>query len=149
MKARNDIGTRAASAWYRQPVLWLGAFVFVISLAGCVWLIVVSVRCYGWGGPWADRGGFDMLGTAASGLAMLEGVNGVPSVPPTALINDYVTGYMGAAGATAALIRRANPAGRLSRPSGSTTTSAACQLPLHSSAAAAPCNSGARAANIA
>lgn len=44
MKARNDIGTRAASVWYRQPVLWLGAFVFVISLAGCVWLIVVSVR---------------------------------------------------------------------------------------------------------
>ena len=44
MKARDDIGTRAASAWYRQPVLWLGAFVFVASLAGCVWLIVVSVR---------------------------------------------------------------------------------------------------------
>jgi len=44
MKARNDIGSHAASAWYRQPVLWLGAFIFVASLAGCVWLIVVSVR---------------------------------------------------------------------------------------------------------
>jgi len=44
MKASHDIGARAASAWYRQPVLWLGAFVFVASLAGCVWLIVVSVR---------------------------------------------------------------------------------------------------------
>ena len=74
-------------------------------------IIVVSVRCYGWGGPWAERGGFDMLGTAASGLALLEGANGVPSVPPTALINDYVTGYMGAAGATAALIRRAKEGG--------------------------------------
>lgn len=74
-------------------------------------IIVVSVRCYGWGGPWAERGGFDMLGTAASGLAMLEGVNGIPSVPPTALINDYVTGYLGAAGATAALIRRAKEGG--------------------------------------
>jgi crotonobetainyl-CoA:carnitine CoA-transferase CaiB-like acyl-CoA transferase len=74
-------------------------------------IIVVSVRCYGWGGPWADRGGFDMLGTAASGLAMLEGVDGVPSMPPTALINDYVTGYMGAAGAAAALIRRAKEGG--------------------------------------
>ena len=52
-----------------------------------------------------------MLGTAASGLAMLEGADGIPSVPPTALINDYVTGYLGAAGATAALIRRAKEGG--------------------------------------
>ncbi|HXX68536.1 MAG TPA: CoA transferase [Polyangiaceae bacterium] len=74
-------------------------------------IVVVSVRCYGWGGPWADRGGFDMLGTAASGLAMLEGIDGVPAVPPTALINDYVTGYMGAAGAAAALLRRAREGG--------------------------------------
>jgi crotonobetainyl-CoA:carnitine CoA-transferase CaiB-like acyl-CoA transferase len=74
-------------------------------------IIVVSVRCYGWGGPWFDRGGFDMLGTAASGLAMLEGTNGVPSMPPTGLINDYITGYMGAAGATAALLKRAKEGG--------------------------------------
>ena len=33
-----------ASAWYHQPVLWLGVVVFVASIAGCVWLIVVSVR---------------------------------------------------------------------------------------------------------
>ena len=74
-------------------------------------IIVVSVRCYGWDGPWFDRGGFDMLGTAASGLAMLEGANGMPSMPPTGLINDYVTGYMGAAGATAALLKRAKEGG--------------------------------------
>ena len=52
-----------------------------------------------------------MLGTAASGLAMLEGADGKPSMPPTALINDYVTGYLGAAGAAAALIRRAKEGG--------------------------------------
>ena len=74
-------------------------------------VIVVSVRCYGWGGPWFDRGGFDMLGSAASGLAMLEGTNGMPSMPPTGLINDYITGYMGAAGATAALLKRAREGG--------------------------------------
>ena len=74
-------------------------------------IIVVNVRCYGWDGPWFDRGGFDMLGTAASGLAMLEGLSGVPAMPPTALINDYITGYMGAAGATAALLRRAKDGG--------------------------------------
>ncbi len=74
-------------------------------------IVVVSVRCYGWGGPWSDRGGFDMLGSASSGVAMAEGENGKPSMPPTALINDYVTGYMGAAGATAALVRRAKEGG--------------------------------------
>jgi crotonobetainyl-CoA:carnitine CoA-transferase CaiB-like acyl-CoA transferase len=74
-------------------------------------IVVVSVRCYGWGGPWSERGGFDMLGSAAAGVAMAEGENGKPSVPPTALINDYVTGYMGAAGATAALVRRAKEGG--------------------------------------
>jgi crotonobetainyl-CoA:carnitine CoA-transferase CaiB-like acyl-CoA transferase len=74
-------------------------------------IIVVSVRCYGWGGPWFNRGGFDMLGSAASGLAMLEGKNGAPSMPPTALINDYITGYMGAAGAAAALLKRAREGG--------------------------------------
>ncbi len=74
-------------------------------------IVVVSVRCYGWGGPWSSRGGFDMLGSAAAGVAMAEGENGKPSVPPTALINDYVTGYMGAAGAAAALVRRAKEGG--------------------------------------
>ena len=74
-------------------------------------IIVVSVRCYGWGGPWFDRGGFDMLGTAASGLAMLEGVDGVPSMPPTGMLNDYITGYLGTAGATAALLKRAKEGG--------------------------------------
>ncbi len=74
-------------------------------------IVVVSVRCYGWGGPWSNRGGFDMLGSSASGVAMAEGENGKPSMPPTALINDYVTGYMGAAGATAALVRRAREGG--------------------------------------
>jgi hypothetical protein len=42
---------------------------------------------------------------------MLEGTNGIRSLPPTALINDYVTVYLGAAAATAALIRRAKEGG--------------------------------------
>ncbi|MDW2981582.1 MAG: hypothetical protein WBG81_03355 [Rhodanobacter sp.] len=44
MKAGNDIVARTASAWYRQPVLWLGAFIFVASLAGCVWIIVLGAN---------------------------------------------------------------------------------------------------------
>jgi hypothetical protein len=32
------------SAWYQQPVLWLGIAVFVGSLAGCVWMITLAVQ---------------------------------------------------------------------------------------------------------
>jgi hypothetical protein len=44
MTTSNDNAAHAGSAWYHQPVLWLGIAVFVASLAGCVWLIVVSIR---------------------------------------------------------------------------------------------------------
>ncbi len=44
MMTSNDNTRHAGSAWYHQPVLWLGIAVFAASLAGCVWLIVVSVR---------------------------------------------------------------------------------------------------------
>lgn len=30
--------------WYRQPVLWLGVLTFVASMAGCVWILVVSMH---------------------------------------------------------------------------------------------------------
>ncbi|WP_427919187.1 CoA transferase [Streptomyces sp. cg40] len=70
-------------------------------------LISVSVTCYGSTGPWAERGGFDMNGSAASGLMALEGTPEAPRLPVTGMINDFITGYMGAAGATAALHRRA------------------------------------------
>ncbi|HET7266640.1 MAG TPA: hypothetical protein VFJ15_00865 [Oleiagrimonas sp.] len=40
---RTDIGQRD-SAWYRQPVAWLGALVFMSLLAGCVWTIVIATR---------------------------------------------------------------------------------------------------------
>jgi hypothetical protein len=33
---------RDPDAWYRQPVLWVGAAVFVASLLGCVAMIVVA-----------------------------------------------------------------------------------------------------------
>jgi crotonobetainyl-CoA:carnitine CoA-transferase CaiB-like acyl-CoA transferase len=70
-------------------------------------LVYVSVTCYGSTGPWAQRGGFDMNGSAASGLMTTEGSEAEPKLPVTGLINDYITGYMGAIGATAALVKRA------------------------------------------
>ena len=42
MATSPDRTARTASAWYRQPVLWLGVFVFVASLAGCVWIIMLG-----------------------------------------------------------------------------------------------------------
>jgi crotonobetainyl-CoA:carnitine CoA-transferase CaiB-like acyl-CoA transferase len=74
-------------------------------------LVYVSVTCYGSTGPWAQRGGFDMNGSAASGLMTIEGTESEPRLPVTALINDYITGYMGAIGATAALVKRATEGG--------------------------------------
>jgi crotonobetainyl-CoA:carnitine CoA-transferase CaiB-like acyl-CoA transferase len=74
-------------------------------------LTYVSVTCYGSTGPWARRGGFDMNGSAASGLMTTEGRDGEPKLPVTGLINDYITGYMGAIGATAALVKRATEGG--------------------------------------
>jgi crotonobetainyl-CoA:carnitine CoA-transferase CaiB-like acyl-CoA transferase len=77
----------------------------------CPGLVYVSVTCYGSTGPWSQRGGFDMNGSAASGLMTIEGSDSEPRLPVTALINDYVTGYMGAIGATAALVKRATEGG--------------------------------------
>ncbi len=74
-------------------------------------LVYVSVTCYGSRGPWAERGGFDMNGSAASGLMTMEGSAAEPRLPITGMINDYITGYLGAAGASAALVKRATEGG--------------------------------------
>jgi crotonobetainyl-CoA:carnitine CoA-transferase CaiB-like acyl-CoA transferase len=74
-------------------------------------IITVSVSCYGTGGPWASRGGFDMNGSAAAGLMAVEGTPENPRLPITGLINDFITGYMGAIGATAAIVRQATEGG--------------------------------------
>jgi hypothetical protein len=34
----------ARTSWYRQPFVWLGVTLFVASLAGCVWIIVVAAH---------------------------------------------------------------------------------------------------------
>ncbi|RMI28360.1 CoA transferase [Nocardia stercoris] len=74
-------------------------------------IVVVSVTCYGSEGPWRNRGGFDMNGSAASGLMTLEGTLEDPQLPVTGMINDFITGYLGAVGALAALNKRATEGG--------------------------------------
>ena len=50
-------------------------------------LIISHVRCFGTGGPWANRAGFDMQGSAASGLMSYCG-NGPlkPAWPPGSVL---------------------------------------------------------------
>jgi crotonobetainyl-CoA:carnitine CoA-transferase CaiB-like acyl-CoA transferase len=74
-------------------------------------LVHVSVTCYGSAGPWANRGGFDMNGSAASGLMVIEGGPDHPQLPSTGLINDFITGYMGALGAAAGLLKQQTEGG--------------------------------------
>lgn len=72
--------------------------------------VVVDYHCWGSGSAWRDRGGFDQLACSATGFALEEG-EGVPALPPTQLLNDYLAAYLGAAGAVAALRRRATEGG--------------------------------------
>ncbi|TAL85240.1 MAG: hypothetical protein EPN74_08790 [Rhodanobacter sp.] len=44
MPARSDRTSPGSACWYRQPVLWLGMAVLAASLAGCIWLIALSMR---------------------------------------------------------------------------------------------------------
>jgi crotonobetainyl-CoA:carnitine CoA-transferase CaiB-like acyl-CoA transferase len=74
-------------------------------------IIYLSLRCYGWDGPWCNRGGFDMEGLTVSGYTMQEGHAGLPAFPPTLVLNDYIAGYFGASGIMAALRRRAKEGG--------------------------------------
>jgi crotonobetainyl-CoA:carnitine CoA-transferase CaiB-like acyl-CoA transferase len=74
-------------------------------------IIYCSVRCYGYDGPWANRRGFDMEALCVSGFTFNEGTPDHPRFPPTHVMNDYIAGYMGATGVTAALIRRAREGG--------------------------------------
>ncbi len=82
-------------------------------------IIYVSVSCYGSEGPWAERRGWEQLAQSATGIAHEQGVfaaqqNGLrdpqPALIPAAAC-DYITGYLAAAGAAAALLRRIREGG--------------------------------------
>jgi crotonobetainyl-CoA:carnitine CoA-transferase CaiB-like acyl-CoA transferase len=76
-------------------------------------IIYLSVRCYSWDGPWWERPGFDMEALTVSGYTIAEAGGGghKPSFPPTMVLNDFIAGYLGAAGIIAALRRRAREGG--------------------------------------
>lgn len=40
----NNNSASPRDAWYRQPILWLGAAILVAALAACIWTIVIAYR---------------------------------------------------------------------------------------------------------
>ena len=73
-------------------------------------IVYLSCRAYGWEGPWWNRAAFDMEALTVTGFTLAEG-RGTPRFPPTMVLNDYISGYIGAAGIIAALRRRAKEGG--------------------------------------
>jgi crotonobetainyl-CoA:carnitine CoA-transferase CaiB-like acyl-CoA transferase len=76
-------------------------------------IVYVSLSAWGATGPWAERRGFDSIVQAVSGMAALQGrgaADGRPKLLPVSAI-DYVSGYLMAFGAMAALERRAREGG--------------------------------------
>ena len=74
-------------------------------------IIYLTINCYGFGGPWGNYGGFDMEACTVAGITVIEGDEKNPRYPPTAIINDFLAGYIGASGVMAALRRRAEDGG--------------------------------------
>ncbi len=76
-------------------------------------IVYVSLCAFGFTGPWADRRGFDSLTQTASGYNLAEaeaaGETKPRALPVQAL--DHASGYLLAAGALAALHRRATEGG--------------------------------------
>lgn len=73
-------------------------------------IIYVSESAYGEAGPWQYRRGAEQLAETVTGIAAELGAIDSPKLFP-GYLNDYLTGYLAAFGACAALIRRAKEGG--------------------------------------
>jgi crotonobetainyl-CoA:carnitine CoA-transferase CaiB-like acyl-CoA transferase len=73
-------------------------------------IIYVSESAYGEAGPWQYRRGAEQLAETVTGIAAELGAFDSPKLFP-GYLNDYLTGYLAAFGACAALIRRAKEGG--------------------------------------
>ena len=72
-------------------------------------LIYVSISCYGHGGPFSNRGGWEQIAQCATGICLDNGDERPKLLPASAC--DYTTGYNGAYGVLLALQRRAREGG--------------------------------------
>ncbi len=76
-------------------------------------MITVSINCFGSGGPFADRAGWEQVAQSVTGIALTHGrMIGAdrPTLAPAPMC-DYLTGYLAAYGAMLALGRRAREGG--------------------------------------
>ncbi|GGC73656.1 CoA transferase [Siccirubricoccus deserti] len=76
-------------------------------------LIVVSINCFGSGGPFATKAGWEQVAQSVTGIAHTHGEMtgaGRPKLAPAPMC-DYLTGYLAALGAMLALGRRAREGG--------------------------------------
>ena len=69
-------------------------------------IVCESLSAWGGAGPWRERRGFDTIVQTVSGMALASGDGAKPKYLPVSAI-DYVSGYLMAFGAMAALARRA------------------------------------------
>jgi crotonobetainyl-CoA:carnitine CoA-transferase CaiB-like acyl-CoA transferase len=74
-------------------------------------IVQIDFSIYGAHGPWADRIGFDHTAGGVAGLLALERSVEDPQLPEIFVVNDYVSSWIGAVGAIAALRRRATEGG--------------------------------------
>jgi crotonobetainyl-CoA:carnitine CoA-transferase CaiB-like acyl-CoA transferase len=76
-------------------------------------IVQVSVSCYGSGGPFADRAGWEQVAQAVTGICETQGRMIGAGQPKLvfAPVCDYSTGYLAAFGAMLALARRARDGG--------------------------------------
>ena len=72
-------------------------------------LIYLSISCYGHGGPFSNRGGWEQIAQCATGICLDNGDEQPKLLPASAC--DYTTGYNGALGVLLALARRAREGG--------------------------------------
>jgi len=106
---------READVWidsYREGALSKFGFTDEKLIEANPSLIVSHVRLYGVNGPWTMKPGFDMQGSASSGMmALCGGGLKTPAWPPGMVINDYTTGYYGALAIQATLLRQLKEGG--------------------------------------
>jgi crotonobetainyl-CoA:carnitine CoA-transferase CaiB-like acyl-CoA transferase len=72
-------------------------------------IIYLSISCYGHGGPFSNRGGWEQIAQCATGICLDNGDERPKLLPASAC--DYTTGYNGAYGVLLALARRAREGG--------------------------------------
>lgn len=75
-------------------------------------LIYTEVKMMASGGPWENMAGFDVNAAGVTGLYTAEGTPDAPLLPQQVqVICDILTGYLGAIGVKAAMLRRAKEGG--------------------------------------